>query len=85
MTLDMQTYLRLVALLAAPDEPAMAGLRGSHVTCPGDPKRRATVLLPLLTRWAVTRYVEQDPAPWMAPARTESDIARRLLRFRRTA
>lgn len=41
MKLDQATYLRLVALLAAPDEPAMRGKRGHRAVCERDPTRSA--------------------------------------------
>jgi hypothetical protein len=68
VNLDAATFARLCALLAAPD-PADLPHRGNHVTVPGDPKRRQTVFLGLLTRWAQTRYIDLDPAPYIAPAK----------------
>ncbi len=40
-----------------------------HVTQSGDPARRQTVLLPLLTRWAQVRFVDNDPAPQLGKAK----------------
>lgn len=43
--------------------------RGHRVTCPGRPDRRSAVLLPLLTRWAVTRQVLNDAPPFIGRAK----------------
>lgn len=55
-------------LLASPDPSDLIG-RGHRITQPGDPQRRSTVLLPLLTRWAVTRQVLNDAPPFIGKAR----------------
>lgn len=54
-------------LLQAPDRPG--DRRGHRVTCPGRADRRSTVLLPLLTRWCVTRQVLNDPPPYIGRAK----------------
>lgn len=76
--------MRLHALLAQPDPPDLRG-RGSRVTCPGDPKRRQSVFLPLLVRWTQHRCLAVDPDPYIAPARPMSAQRLRLFRSRRSA
>ena len=78
MNLDTATYARLVALLAEPDPADFSpARRGRRITQPGDPKRRQTVFLPLVTRWAQQRYVALDPDPYIGPARAPRLIRRR--------
>lgn len=66
---------QLEALLNTPDPARLTGAlygapRGYSVTCAGDPKRRWTVMLELMTKWLQRRYVERiDPAPWIGAAR----------------
>ena len=71
--------LELATLLAKPDPPDLRG-RGFRVTQEGDPKRRQTVLLPLLVRWAQGRCLAVDPEPQLARAVPLKDYAR-LVRF----
>lgn len=58
----------LHALLTRIDPTDLKG-RGHYQTVPGDPSRRSTVLLPLLTRWAVTRQIQNDPPMHIGKAR----------------
>ncbi len=67
----------LARLLAEPDPPELAR-RGHHVTIAGDPRRRQTVLLPLLVRWAQRRCLAVDPEPYIAPARIARERLRRV-------
>ena len=84
MKLDTATFARLCELLLAPDpdvpSPARPGAhRGSHVTYPGDPKRRQTVMLQLMTAWLQHRYLSVDPAPFIGAARPQRlRLARRI-------
>lgn len=66
MTPSWLTELHVLLNLA--DPPDLEG-RGHHQTVAGDPSRRATVLLPLLTRWAVTRQIQNDPPMHIGKAR----------------
>ncbi len=56
MELTALDLARLDALLHAPDPPDLPPRR-RLLTCLGDPSRRSTVMLPLLTRWLQGRYV----------------------------
>lgn len=60
--------MTLHELLQSADPPEMKG-RGHRITCPGRADRRSTVYLPLLTRWAQTRFVQNDPAPHIGKAK----------------
>lgn len=82
MNLTVDRFQRLEALLGSPDPPDLAH-RGHVITQPGDPKRRQTVLLPLLTRWAQVRYVGKDPDPYLGKARTETEMRYRRMQYRR--
>ena len=62
-------------LLATRD--AFDGWRRHRVTQPGDPDRRRTVLLPLLTRWAQQRCLAVDPVPDVGRAKVVPFVARR--------
>ncbi len=73
------TVVELASLLAMPDPPDLRG-RGYRVTQAGDPRRRQTVLLPLLVRWAQGRCLSVDPEPQLAPAVLVSERGR-LIRF----
>ena len=74
MTLDHAEYGMVVDLLAVPDPPDLVGSfygngRGFRVTQPGDPRRRQTVFLPLVTRWAQRRYLDLDRPAYIGPAK----------------
>lgn len=66
---------RLEALLHTPDPSRLVGSfygdpRGSRVTCAGDPTRRWTVMLDLMTVWLTRRYVERiDRPPYIGAAK----------------
>lgn len=48
-------------ILATPDPPKLPH-RGHRLTHEGDPTRRQTVLMPLLTAWLQYRHLSVDPA-----------------------
>lgn len=96
MRFDQGTFAQFEQMLLSPDSPDLLGVyrmgkkgdcvvrvgRGSVITYPGDPKRRKSILLPLLTRWAQHRCLSVDPDPYIGPARREEETVERLLRFR---
>lgn len=43
--------------------------RGRKVTCPGDPKRQFTILMPLVVRQVQLRYVEHGHQPFIPQAK----------------
>ena len=72
--------IQLARLLATADPPDLVG-RGAHVTYAGDPKRRQTVLLPLLIRWVQWRCLAVDPEPFVGRATRAGTPKRRVFSF----
>ncbi len=54
------------------------GPYGHRLTCPGEPRRRQTRLLPLWMAYAQYRHLEHDKPPFIAPARPSGP--RRIVR-----
>lgn len=63
------TYLSDLHRLLEQRDPVDLIGRGHRQTVAGDPNRRKTVLLPLLTRWAVTRQIANDAPMFIGKAR----------------
>lgn len=82
MACESRWLVELHDFLDRPDPACLIG-RGHHVTQPGRADRRTTVLIPLLTRWLQTRYVQNDPAPHIGKARKGFRL--RIADKRRTA
>ncbi len=68
-----ERYEAFVALLDAQDAPDLLGPtgrpRGSVLSFPGDPKRRWTVMLGLMTKWLQHRCLEVDRPAYIGQAR----------------
>ena len=71
--------IELARLLSAPDPPDLPRRR-ARLTQAGDPRRRETVLLPLLVRWAQWRCLAADPDP-VLPAHRIVPSAQRALSY----
>ena len=75
--------IELARLLSAPDPPELPRRR-ARLTQAGDPRRRETVLLPLLVRWAQWRCLAADPEPVVPPHQTvrdAGDVQRAVIRY----